>query len=193
MSLEYAILGFLAEHPRSGYGLKRRAFPEIEDVCWSADQAQIYRTLDRLENGKLVLSRRQRQSGRPDRRVFEITETGAEALSAWAREPQPIPHARDALLLHIFFADPADDEALLDILVAARAGYQKRLESLRRQAAATSGDATLSARRVSVRRMSIDGAIARDRITVDWLDDCIEEVSTGLPGGRRTGRRKERA
>ena len=193
MSLEFAILGFLAEHPRSGYGLKTRAFQEIEDVCWSADQAQIYRTLDRLESDGLVLSRRQRQSGRPDRRVYEITDSGHAALSTWASGVQPIPSPRDSLLLHVFFADPADDQALLGVLRDARGAYQDRLESLRLRGAATVADDSLSARRVSVRRMAIDGAIARHRSTVDWLDDCIEAVEGGLPGGRRGGRRRERA
>ena len=49
MSLEYAILGFLKDHPSSGYDLKK-----IFDISvrhfWPADQSQIYRTLAQMNN-----------------------------------------------------------------------------------------------------------------------------------------------
>jgi len=49
MSLPHAILGFLREQPLTGYALKTQRFDVSVANFWPADQAQIYRTLDRLE------------------------------------------------------------------------------------------------------------------------------------------------
>ncbi len=48
MSLPHAILGFLREQPLTGYALKTQRFDVSVANFWPADQAQIYRTLDRL-------------------------------------------------------------------------------------------------------------------------------------------------
>ena len=83
MSLDAAILGFLGERPRSGYDLKTRCFDGAAKDFWTADQAQIYRTLERLQGSKLVTATRKRQAGKPDRKVYSITELGRRTLTAW--------------------------------------------------------------------------------------------------------------
>ena len=47
MSLGHAILGFLNREPMTGYDLKTRCFDDDAAHFWTADQAQVYRTLDR--------------------------------------------------------------------------------------------------------------------------------------------------
>lgn len=192
MSLDHAILGFLSERPRSGYDLKTRCFDVTSRGFWSADQAQIYRTLDRLQSSKLVSSRRLRQSGKPDRRVYELTHTGREALAEWASRPQPLPAARDAFLVQLFFSGVVTDDALLGVLHARRAEHQCQLDDLRDQSVETSRDHTIPPREAVVRGFAIDGAIAQHRALIDWLDDCIESVSDGaLPGSGATAGQRQ--
>ena len=80
MSLDAAILGFLREHPRSGYDLKTRCFDDATKDFWTADQAQIYRTLERLQGAKLLTATRKRQAGKPD--PCAGSETGLEGAPA---------------------------------------------------------------------------------------------------------------
>ncbi len=82
MSLEHAILGFLNTRARSGYDLKTRCFDVEAKAFWSADQAQIYRTLERLKTARLVNATVRRQSGKPDRKLYEITPAGTRRLRA---------------------------------------------------------------------------------------------------------------
>ena len=82
MSLDAAILGFLGERPRSGYDLKTRCFDGVARDFWTADQAQIYRTLERLQAAKLVRSSRKRQTGKPDRKVYSVTAAGSASLES---------------------------------------------------------------------------------------------------------------
>lgn len=178
MSLEAAILGFLSERPRSGYDLKTRCFDVMARAVWTADQAQVYRTLERLQDARLVSSTRKRQSGKPDRRVYDITPAGRASLSSWLAATQPLPAPRDAFLLQLFFSADLDDAALVRLLEGRRDRHQVRLEDLRAQlrefATADSAD-----RQKALRQAALDGAIAAERSSIDWLDDVLDGIAHG--------------
>ena len=179
MSLEAAILGFLGQQPRSGYDLKTRCFDDEARDFWTADQAQIYRTLDRLQAAKLVSVTRKRQSGKPDRKVYSLTDLGRQALSTWLGSAVPLAPPRDAYLLQLYFAADSTDAELHDSLVARRMLHQRRLDDLRLHAQAAGARVDGSARQLSLRDAAFSGAIAVERAAIDWLDDCIDGVGAG--------------
>ena len=178
MSLDAAILGFLDERPRSGYDLKTRCFDDAAKDFWTADQAQIYRTLERLQSARLVTATRKRQAGKPDRKVYSITEQGRASLSSWLASPLPLPAPRDAFLLQVYFAAQLADAQIAERLSDRRRLHQERLDDLRERAvrAAHEGGA---ARDLSLRDTAFSGAIAVERAAIDWLDDCLEGLSAG--------------
>jgi PadR family transcriptional regulator AphA len=182
MALDFAILGFLDREPMTGYDLKTRCFDAAVGHLWTADQAQVYRTLDRLADRGLVRSRLVPQRGRPDRRVFTITSRGRTELGDWLKQPEEPGPLRDPLLLHIALSSGLPDEDILGLLGHARTAYQDRLDTLRGEqrdpvpvcAAPTDRDAELH-------RMTLAAAASSARTAVDWIDDCIEQVRGGLP------------
>ena len=180
MSLELAILGFLSERPRSGYDLKTRCFDDAAKPFWTADQAQIYRTLERLREVKLVAYTRRRQAGKPDRKIYEITHAGLDALGTLLPEAQPLPTPRDAFLLQLYFSAQLEDGAIVRVLTDRRALHQSRLEGLRSRAVDLSRDHALGERDHALRQAALAGAIASERAVVDWLDDIHESVANGL-------------
>jgi PadR family transcriptional regulator, regulatory protein AphA len=179
MSLDAAILGFLGEQPRSGYDLKTRCFDDAAKDFWTADQAQIYRTLDRLQAAKLVSLARKRQSGKPDRKVYSLTELGRQSLAAWLGSTLPLAPPRDALLLQLYFGAGASDSELAEHLSTRRQLHQSRLDGLRRHAEIAAQQTRVSARQASLRDAAYTGAIAVERAAIDWLDDCIEGLGAG--------------
>ncbi len=179
MSLEYAILGFLSERPRSGYDLKVRCFDDDARLLWNADQAQIYRTLDRLRTTGLITRARRRSQGRPDRLVYDITSDGRDALAGWLSCPVPLPLSRDAFALQLYFGAGLDDKTLAALISDRRVQHQRRLEALRERSDSLAADATLPARTMVVRQTALDGALARERTAIDWLDDCLEAIEHG--------------
>jgi len=188
MSLEAAIMGFLAERPRSGYDLKTHCFDERVGAFWTADQAQIYRTLERLRASRLVECTRRRQVGKPDRKVYRLTDAGTQALTVWQTSPLPLPAERDAFLLQVFFSDSLDDHEVLENLTARRHAHQSRLEQLRHEVAIQAAQARSPHRTAALRVAAFDGAIARERASIDWLDDTIDAIERSLPtaAGRTT-------
>ena len=126
MSLQYALLGFLNYEPMTGYELKQTMDVSTSNF-WHAKQSQIYTTLKKMEEAGLVLSEVEAQDGRPDRRVYEITEYGRAQLHTWLAEPltELQPH-KELLLLKLFFAAPLEKEAILTQLRLQRDLHQRQ-------------------------------------------------------------------
>jgi len=103
MSVRFAILGLLAQRPRHGYEL-RSAFEAVigGDENWDVKPAQIYTTLDRLEDAGLV--RRSSDLGEgdePARRIYAITAEGDRALRAWFDSGVTPEHQRDEFFVKL--------------------------------------------------------------------------------------------
>lgn len=184
MALQHAILGFLDTGPMTGYDLKTRCFDEAAGHLWKADQAQVYRTLDRLQADGLVKSKLVAQRGKPDRRVYSITGRGRDALGQWVASPEDPAPRRDPFLMHLFFSGELSDSEIHTLLGRARGVYQSRLDDLRdsglqrlEEFEASSGRTRDSA----LRRMTLAAGMAQARTAIDWIDDCLDRVSSGLP------------
>lgn len=182
MTLEHAILGFLEREPMTGYDLKTRCFDGAAGHVWTADQAQVYRTLERLSERSLVRSRAVPQRGKPDRRLYRITPKGREALLAWLRRPLAPAAVRDPLLVRVFMAGDLPDLEIAGMLSDARDDYQSRLETLRAEAASpVPSCAATDDRGAELYRMTLGAAMAATRTAIDWIDDCTDRISRGLP------------
>ena len=83
MSLRYAILGLLTFEPMSGYTLKTRFFDRSIRYFWPADQAQIYRSLQALEDDGAVTSETLENESRPNSKLYTISEKGEQELRDW--------------------------------------------------------------------------------------------------------------
>jgi PadR family transcriptional regulator AphA len=182
LSLEHAILGFLDVEPLSGYDLKTRRFSATSGNFWTADQAQIYRTLERLSESGMAKARSQRQQGKPDRKVFAITEAGRNSLTDWLAHAHDLPAYRDPFLVQLMFAATLPDDLLIDVLTARRQAHQRALDAVRVSLARTAREAPRDARSSALRAMALEGEAAIHRASVDWLDDCLDCVRSGLPG-----------
>ena len=84
MSVRYAILGLLAQRPRHGYEL-RAAFSVLVggDENWDVKPAQIYTTLNRLEEAGLVIQQAIVKDGGPSKTIYRITDAGEQNLQEW--------------------------------------------------------------------------------------------------------------
>src|SRR5688572_3144470 len=128
MSLPHAILGILQYYPMTGYDLKTQFFDESITHFWSADQAQIYRTLDKLAEQGWVESQLEIQQDRPNRKVYSITETGRTELRRWLTTDQPLHAVREPLLIQLFFAAQLPNETVVEMLQRQLMAHQERLK-----------------------------------------------------------------
>ena len=106
MSVRYAILGLLAQRPRHGYEL-RSAFEAVVggDANWEVKPAQIYTTLERLEEaGQVERSSDLGEGEEPSRRIYAVTQAGREALKEWFDSGIPPEHQRDEFFVKLMLA-----------------------------------------------------------------------------------------
>jgi DNA-binding PadR family transcriptional regulator len=102
MSVRFALLGLLAQTPRHGYEL-RSAFEALigGGQNWDVKPAQVYTTLERLEDAGLVDRRRPTTGGKPEKHVFEITRSGLQALREWLRQSVESKHRQDEFFVKL--------------------------------------------------------------------------------------------
>jgi DNA-binding PadR family transcriptional regulator len=136
----YVVLGMVRLGARSGYEIKQTVEQSIR-FFWTISQVQIYPSLERLEQAGLITGRAEPR-GRRQRRVYEITERGEEALRQWLRTAEPLPfELRDTGLVKLFFADALGQSDALGLLGDIRQRSEERVEALRAiEATATSAE-----------------------------------------------------
>jgi PadR family transcriptional regulator, regulatory protein AphA len=111
--LKYALLGFLNYRPMTGYEIEHWMNVSTGHF-WHAKISQIYTTLKQIEEQGLVQSHIEPQEGRPDRRVYQLTDAGRDTLNQWLLTPILEPEMKkDTLLLKMFFGLPAGRDSLL--------------------------------------------------------------------------------
>ncbi len=128
-TLRYIILGLLGARPMSGYDIKR-AFDRALASYWNAGNSQIYTTLKSLSNAKLLESEIIIQKGRPNRKVYHITEAGQAELARWLQEDVADRFTKDDFLTKLFFCGETSDETALHHLREHRASLLKQLEHM---------------------------------------------------------------
>jgi len=126
--LKFALLGLLRYESKTGYELKQ-TMDMSTGHFWHAKQSQIYMTLKKLEEDKLVKSHPEPQESRPDRRVYTITEFGQKALQGWLLQPvTKRDTTKQLLLLKLFFSGKLEKETILTQLRLLRNLHERQAE-----------------------------------------------------------------
>src|SRR3972149_7286740 len=137
MSVRYALLGLLAQHPRHGYQL-RAAFEAVigGKANWDLRPAQVYASLDRLEEAGLIRQRSVGKAGGPEKRVYGLTAAGRRELQAWLEtETERVPE-HDEFFLKLMIALATGAAQPRDMIHVQRTALYRRLHAVtaRRQA-----------------------------------------------------------
>jgi DNA-binding PadR family transcriptional regulator len=190
MSVRFAILGLLAQKPRHGYEL-RAAFEAVVggDANWDVKPAQIYTTLERLEEAGLVERSSDLGEGdEPSRRVYAVTRSGHTALAEWFAEGVTPDHQRDEFFVKMMTALVSGEGKLDRIVQTQRAHLFQDLH------AATSLRDSYDPHTEMAQILLLDKAVMHLEADLRWLDIAemrLEEVKgqpLPEPEIRRRGR-----
>lgn len=127
---EAALLGLLRQGEMSGYDLRKLVERSV-GYYWTPAKTQIYSSLPRLVGSELATRRTVRQTDRPDKHLYAITEAGREAVSDWIRTaPLDAGLGRNVLLLKLALADESHTSSLLEQVRARQAEAEQLREEL---------------------------------------------------------------
>jgi DNA-binding PadR family transcriptional regulator len=74
--MRYPVLALLSDAPAHGYEIKRGLEERFGAVIKPLNAGQVYVTLQRLARDELVEDATVAQDGRPDKRVYRLTDAG---------------------------------------------------------------------------------------------------------------------
>ncbi|MCY9870346.1 PadR family transcriptional regulator [Vibrio barjaei] len=101
MSLPYALLTQLQTQSNTGYNLAK-LLSGNEEHHWHASHQQIYRELNRLYEKEMVELTYMPNEGKPDAKLYNITERGKKEVTEWSRNlPRQNQPLRDDLLIKL--------------------------------------------------------------------------------------------
>lgn len=175
MSLVHAILGLLHEHPWTGYDLKTQGFDRRVNHFWSADQAQIYRTLDKLVEQGWAESRVEIQHDHPNRKIYSITAQGEAELARWQHEYQPPSTIREPFLVQFFFGADLSNAQLIAMLAAQIAAQEERLAAYRCVELPAITDPHVT-RAQSLHRLTLERGISSAENAIAWAQQAIAVI-----------------
>ena len=160
-----------------GYELRERLSTGLGDL-WRIASSQLYSVLHRLEKKGWITCSVEPQAGRPDRKVYRITEGGDRAFWTWATSP--VGHLRDVrveLLAKVYFLRrlaPDRIGPLIDAELRTLKGLRDRLQSKERIA---SDDESFGALALAFRVSQLGNTVA-------WLESNRKPL-TSVEGEKR--------
>ncbi|MGI5283341.1 PadR family transcriptional regulator [Nonomuraea polychroma] len=107
MALRHAVLAALLVGEYSGYQLTKIFDVGVSNFWYAAPQ-QLYAELTKLEADGLVSGREVVQQGRPNKRVFKVTDAGVEELASFAAAPAKPLLIREDLAVKVHAVDVLD-------------------------------------------------------------------------------------
>ncbi|ONI84723.1 PadR family transcriptional regulator [Saccharothrix sp. ALI-22-I] len=172
MALEHAILVSLDERSGSGYELAQR-FEKSIGFFWPATHQQIYRTLKRMVDLGWVSGHEVTQDGRPDKKVYEVTEAGHGELARWLAAPGEPETIRHDLSVKVRGASLGDSTALIGEIARHRDLHAERLDVyLAIEKKDFPAPAALSGRRLH-QYLVLRGGIRAEQALVEWCDEVL--------------------
>lgn len=182
MSLSNAILGLLNYMPMTGYNLKK-IFDKSVSHVWSASLSQIYRELSALEKKGYVSSNIERQEGKPDKKVYTITEEGRKAFQNWLTDfPENLSFPkRDEFMLRIFFGSKIETAQLINEFkrfISQKKEYLKLLMHIEETFGTYSSQIPISSPKKEeiFWHFTIKLGIMTLETTIEWAEECVKEL-----------------
>jgi DNA-binding PadR family transcriptional regulator len=168
MSLRHALLGALADCPRTGYALLKH-FEQSLAYAWPASHSQIYPELARLRDDGLI---EQTGSGPRNSKTYGVTAEGLAEVRRWLRETEPDRRVRSDAALRTFFLWLLEPEEARAELERERRYWSERLQELEAIKAGPRGPG----RKEQAFGIALEGGIRSLETRLAWLSWAEREL-----------------
>lgn len=179
MALEHAILVSLSERPGTGYEIGQQ-FSRSIGYFWSATHQQIYRTLKKLHADGLVSFESVAQDGRPDKKVYTLSDSGRAMLADWVASPTPLAPLRSDLGLKLRAADLGDLATVIAELRAHREEAAALLAVFQGWEREYYPDPDALTGRKLGQYLVLRGGVMMHQHTITWCDEVLDRFQREL-------------
>ena len=186
MALAHTILALLAKHPGSGYDITKH-FEEGLSCYWKATQQQVYRELGKLSAQEHVSFETLPQVGKPDKKLYKITELGWQELIRWYAEPTEPTAIREDLLVKVLIGHKMPRQLLIQEIQHRKALHSKQLAFYRAEEANYLNDEWQSelnedAAELKFMYLTLKRGIAYETSWLTWCDEVMAVIEQTISG-----------
>ncbi|CAH0527216.1 PadR family transcriptional regulator [Vibrio hippocampi] len=175
MSLPHVILTVLSTRDATGYDITKEFSANI-GYFWKASHQQVYRELNKMASSEWVTCTLEPQEGKPDRKVYAITDAGRVALSQWFEQATVHPTVRDEFAAKLA-ACAVQPSAAFRIQLEALIEESKRLvahyKEIEAAYYATPNTLTKPQR---LERLTLRRNIFSRQAWIDWAEESLAEL-----------------
>jgi DNA-binding PadR family transcriptional regulator len=189
MSVRNAILGLLSQKPRHGYELHASLIALAGgSENWDLKPAQVYTTLARLEESKLVVMDGATKESGPEKRVYSLTPAGRAELDDWLKTGVLEEQGRDEFFIKLMLGLEREDIDSRDVIHIQRSSLYQELHRITAQRQAADPQKELA------KIMLLDKSVMHLEADLRWLEmietrlDEIQEQPLPEPEMRPRGR-----
>jgi len=175
MALAHAILVSLMDFPCTGYELGKR-FDGSVGFVWKASHQQIYHELAKLEFQGWVSSETIPQEGRPDKKLYQVTELGKNQLIKWLKTPCEPTHTKDELLLKFRAGYLVPSQAILEELERHRKAHQQKLSVYQNLEQLYTQNSQELSQEAKFRYLTVRRGIHYETAWLTWYDEVIRVI-----------------
>ncbi|MGR5064524.1 PadR family transcriptional regulator [Photobacterium sp. DNB22_13_2] len=184
MSLPHVILTVLSNRDATGYDITKE-FSHSIGYFWKASHQQVYRELNKMAGNDQVTCQLEPQEGKPDRKVYSITDLGRQALFEWFQEPARNPTIRDEfsaklVVCGVYNSEPMQQQ--LEVLIEEShtlINHYNEMEKIH------FADHKNLDRQSRLDRLTLRRAIHNRQAWIDWAEEVLIELkdmdSAGSP------------
>jgi PadR family transcriptional regulator AphA len=172
MSLKHAVLALLQKEEGSGYDLSKR-FKGGMSYFWSASHQQIYQQLKKMLAEQLIDVRAESQDGKPDKKIYQITEAGTQTLIDWIEQASQVSRVNDAFLVKLYAGEVVDNSVLVNKIKEHISHHRKLLTAfeLLEQEYASMGSE--QRRQLMLPFMTLRKGILGEQAWLQWADEAL--------------------
>lgn len=178
MALAHAILALLLDCPFTGYDLTKTFSGSIGSF-WKATHQQIYRELAKLEEQAWVTVETIPQVGRPDRKLYSITELGQQEFVAWANQPCEVSTVKEEILVKVFAGAIVGIEPICHEIQRHRQLHAATLANYRQIEQQFFADRDRLSSEQTFPYLTLRRGIRYEIDWIEWCDEALEYLTKG--------------
>ncbi|CAH0534556.1 hypothetical protein VST7929_02500 [Vibrio stylophorae] len=173
MSLPHVILTSLCHASATGYDLTKQ-FSQQVGYFWRASHQQVYRELNKMAQLGWVGYLLEPQDGKPDRKVYTITEEGRAALMLWLEKPLAPPAVRDEVSAKLYACQEGDSGVMSQHLTRLLDDSKRELANFQELEKIHFADISRLDRQQHLMRLTLRRGIHGKVAWINWIEEALE-------------------
>lgn len=177
MSLPHVILTVLSHRDATGYDITK-GFSSAIGHFWKASHQQVYRELNKLADMAAVNCRLEPQDGKPDRKVYSITEIGTQNLYEWFLSPAKHPTDRDEISAKLLTSSIFTPLPMIEHIHSLIDESRLQLLQYRNQERSQFSGIDNLTREENIERLTLRRNIILKEAWLTWAEEVLIELKT---------------